>query len=309
MMVLRSDAFLIEDLSNIQLLNQYRNSIFPKWRTLCLLKYLGFPALYSGFIHPSSTPQYIDSLISEFATRRQLNNILIRTDNPRESRNYPRGGNSFLLKRSIQIAIDAVRSGRAVIFTEPTNRFTNKLSVNSTLDINGVLVIEVLGPGYDVSDLQRADVLPHVIIELKGIDWQHHARPWPFDLRVRLLSSREEERRRARLKKIGRYVLPNIGVSVVGDEENSAKSWLNSHGYNYLWENWSIDSSVYFSRIREWYDAAFIIGNFLLVERQKTLWNCINVAASDLGDGRFIYWDIVDSETKFLLAQSKKTRR
>src|SRR2546421_9335336 len=143
-----------------QLEFEARATHFPKWNTMCLLKLLGLPTLDAAFIPPGTERQIARSLVSYFASYIGKNTLLVRSDGGREAKAYPVGGNSLAVPDVVRLGLAQLADHRAALLLEPTNRFNNRRTVQTLIDPEQNMSIEILGPGFDVSDLTRGGVSP-----------------------------------------------------------------------------------------------------------------------------------------------------
>ena len=267
----------------------------PKWNSLCLLRLLDLPTLDAAFIPPRSSKESIKEISARFTERLHIEQVLIRSDGGSETKEYFRGGNTLPLEQAVEIASVISTSDRAVLLMEPTDRFCNQLSVNSLLSVDGTFYVEILGPGYDVSDLNRGGILPQHTISYSGISWRRYEGLRPFNIRAAQVTLMDDTARRLkRLNNIGSNILPSIGVPIDGEPAAFAEKWLRQKGYTHLWEPWHFNFSL--RKIRRWFEAAYIVANRML---EYSSWKSLALSASELRDGRFIYWDVVNASHKY----------
>lgn len=285
--------FLVE-LTPKQLWDEFIESQYPKWSSLCLLMYAGFRVLDAVFISPQALRADTQRIIIDFANRLSANKILIRTDGGKEKGAYLRGGNSLVIEQALETIPKILSANRAVILMSPTNRFTNKLSVNFYLDYLGAFHIEVLGPGFDVSDLNRGLVNPEISIAIENICWGDYEPPSPFSIKYQ--TNHVDQLRKQRLIRIGNELLLAIGVHPSQQSpETFAEEWLVKNGYTGLFEDQR--PTIGFDKIREWHENAFILGSMY---RCKIKWNDLVISTSDLGEAKGLtFWDIANPQEKF----------
>ena len=295
-------AKFLSDLPRKQLWDEFLKSQYPKWSSLCLLTYAGFRVLDAAFISPQALKADARRIIIDFANRLSENKILIRTDGGKETGAYPRGGNSLSIEQSLETVPKILSANRAVILMSPTNRFTNKLSANLHLDHSGIFYIEVLGPGFDVSDLNRGLVNPEISIAVKNICWEDYEPPSPFSIKYE--TNQVNQLRQQRLIRIGNELLLVIGIHPSEQSpETFAEEWLVRSGYIGLFEEQR--PTISFDKICEWYENAFILGSMY---RRKIKWNDLVISTSDLGDAKGLtFWDIANSQEKFSNQLSRLT--
>lgn len=267
---------------------------FPKWNTLCLLRLLGLPTLDATFIQPRLERRLIQQDLRVFSDRIGSRKLLVRSDGGREQAQYFRGGNSLPLNRAISLTQRLSAAGRAVICLEPTDRFRNRLTLNFLGAHDGTFAIEILGPGYDVSDLNRGGVPPHYVLRGELGGWDEYVTLGPLSVRLYRHDASDNERRLARLRNLAIHILPGLGVTLKGDPVRGAKRWLEAKGALELWEPWEL--TVDLAEIQAWYADAFFVAAMLTKLRR---WKVFVLSASLLPTSRFIYWDVVTPDTKW----------
>ncbi|WP_447002471.1 hypothetical protein ACRAKI_22415 [Saccharothrix isguenensis] len=276
---------------------------WPKWSTMCRLRLLGNPVLNGVCVPPDAGSAALHTAVTSLAAATGATELMVRSDGGTEIGSYYQGGNSFPLDRVEPHAAELIAAGRAVILLEPTNRFSNQLSAllrmdRPTREAPGKFTAEVLGPGYDVGDLTRGGILPHVTVSITDVSWRRYHRPWWSDLRVTPDASPAaiRARREARLERLSKHVRTVSGdrSQDSGDSASFARDWLRSHGYLDLWR----DSDPTTRAVRSmpaWFAAAFLIA----ATHANRDWRCLATSLSDLGGGRVVYWDVVDGGHKY----------
>lgn len=277
---------------------------YPKWATMCQLRRLGLPTLDAVLVTPRQDRLALDGAIATLAKETGQDRLLIRSDGGAEAHRYYRGGNTFPLADAATKAAGLLEAGRAVILTEPTNRFTNCLTAVLRIDSDsrgrhGTFTVEALGPGYDVADLTRGGIPPQVTVTAEA-DWSAYSELWWSDLRMSTDTGldAENDRRRRRLARIAADILTDTGhltksPPTTDDQAAEAEAWLRERGYHHLWRDYDLALGIT-RRIRSWFDDAFMIA----ICHPRRGWTCLATAISDLGD-RCIFWDIVDGSRKY----------
>jgi hypothetical protein len=286
---------ILSKLPSSVLEHEAQSTAYPKWNTLCLLRHLQMPTLDAAFLHPCLSMAAAEVIIEEFMVLHKLDYVLVRSDGGKEVSQYYRGGNSLPLNTTIQVVASLLRDKRAVIILEPTNRFTNRMAVNFlAVNASNSFIIEILGPGYDVADLNRAGTLAQCSIYGYVSDWETHNDIGIADVRCLRSDLDDDIRRQARLLDIGTKILPNMNISVVGSPVLYAKKWLLCNGYNELWWPWHFEFTL--SQVQSWYDNAFVVAAFISRHRR---WKNFVLSWSLLHDFRCVYWDVAEPNTKF----------
>ena len=219
--------------------------------------------------------------------------VLVRSDAGKKTANLNRAGNSLNLDKAIKLIYYFQSNGRAVLISTPTNRFTNKMGINLHLSSPGVFNIDIVGPGFDISDLNRGLLSPEIQINVSNIKWDEYDPPtWPF---IKIQRGSLKLLRSIRLRRIGYELLPAIGIECHEPVELCARKQLISRGYTQLFSN--TRPTVTYKTIRHWYDIAIILGSFY---KNRVNWKQLVISISDLSeDIGLVYWDIFNPSERF----------
>lgn len=290
---------LLFELDEPALQRAVRDLRYPKWATLCLLRSLGHPVLNACCILPWDSPESLRMGIDRLGAAVGPGPLLLRSDGGVEAARYPHGGNTFTLDAIHRRARHLLDLGRAVILMEPTNRFTNRMSAVIRIDQRvqqhrGSLVVEALGPGFDVSDLTRGGLTPQFRASAGDLLWSRYERPRRSDFQMTLMMSpeREQNRQQQRIARLA-DVLADLDELPCDAPVGAAEGWLRSNGYTGLWDRW--DAATAIRELPRWYEDAFLVGNALLGRP----WRCLALSFSRLEDGCAVYWDVIDGQHKF----------
>ncbi|MGH3865600.1 MAG: hypothetical protein ACRDQ4_05570 [Pseudonocardiaceae bacterium] len=259
---------------------------------------LGLAVLDACLITPDAALQLADA-VKAFARLHDSAAVMIRSDGGMETTEYRRGGHTLTVEQAVEHAHDLLSHRRAVLLMEPTNRFTNRLTAMIRIDREaphgetGQLTIEVLGPGYDLADLARSGVQPHARIEVRNIDWDRPEALWPQDVFATVVDASVPARLEARLDFIGAHCLPGQAAVDKVTRVEHARIWLLERGYGELFEPFDLTSAL--RHLPDWHRDAFSIAAGI----PQVGWTCVATGWSDLGDGRNVYWDIIDGRNKY----------
>jgi hypothetical protein len=209
---------------------------YPKWATMCQLRRLGLPTLDAVLVTPRQDHLDLDRAITALVNVTGQDRLMVRSDGGAETHRYYRGGNTFPLADAGAKAAGLLKTGRAIILMEPTNRFTNSLTAVLRIDRDsrgrqGSFTVEALGPGYDVADLTRGGILPQVTVTA-DVDWSAYPDLWWSDLHLRtdMKLDAECDRRKQRLARIATDILTDTGhfTSPTKSDEQAAEAeaWL-----------------------------------------------------------------------------------
>jgi hypothetical protein len=149
---------LILDPSDAEEFLRTPNRLF-KIRSWALLKALGLPTL-SGIVI-SEWDTSVPSVIRSFAEIVGAQTLTFRSDREFEIGTYPRGGQLLDLGSAIGETRVSLNAGRTPFLLEPRSPLRDWYSAGALLWPNELIQVEVVGPGFDSSDLKRGDVTPH----------------------------------------------------------------------------------------------------------------------------------------------------
>jgi hypothetical protein len=138
---------------------------YPKLLSWILLHAARVPALPGIVIAEWNTR--VAREVQQVTSRWGSQSLLLRSDSILESGLSPRGG--FLV--DVDDAEEATRAlldqGRLVFLLEPASPFDDLYSVNLEPDANWrEWLLEIVGAGFDASDLKRGDVTPNETVRL-----------------------------------------------------------------------------------------------------------------------------------------------
>lgn len=120
---------------------------------------LGLPTL-RGIIVPHWSRQ-AESAIQQFAGEIHASALLLRSDKVTETGAYPAGGFLVEVQALRQVAQDFLAQGRILFLLEPVSPFSDLYSLSLGYTMSNQLIIELVGRGFDASDLKRGQETPH----------------------------------------------------------------------------------------------------------------------------------------------------
>ncbi len=125
----------------------------------------GFPVL-PGLILNTWTHE-TEAAVSRFYREGNFSELLLRIEKPGERWTRRRGGYTIPLDKVRSQVEELTGEGMITILLEPASPYSDTFSLASVCDLEtGKLDVEVVGPGFDASDILRADILPHERFEL-----------------------------------------------------------------------------------------------------------------------------------------------
>ncbi|WP_158647333.1 hypothetical protein [Actinoplanes sp. ATCC 53533] len=276
-----------------------RDRRWPKWSTQCLMSSLGLPTLDACLVTPEES-ESAGLIAEQFARIHDTDSVMVRSDGGIETSTYLRGGHTLPVSQAAEWARSVLAHGRAALFLEPTNRFTNALTAMMRIDrtnaqhTGGQLTVELLGAGFDLADLARSGIPPHARLEVHGIDWERPGQLWPSDIVATMVDSPTADRIEARLAFIGSHCLPERGRPGGADAADEGRNWVQQMGYTQLFQPFDLGAAVH--HLPAWYADAYSIVAGLADQS----WDCVATGWSDLGTGRNVYWDVIDGGRKYV---------
>src|SRR5260370_22256177 len=125
----------------------------------------GFPVI-PGLILNTWTHE-TEAAVARFCRERNFSDLLLRIEKPGDRWTRRRGGYTIPLDKVRSQVEELASEGMITILLEPASPYLDTFSLTSVCDLEtGKLDVEVVGPGFDASDILRADILPHERFEL-----------------------------------------------------------------------------------------------------------------------------------------------
>jgi hypothetical protein len=178
--------------------------------------------------------------VHRFSKRGGFSNLLLRIDKRHERWTRRRGG-YLLALAEVPATIEELRNdGMIAVLLEPVSPYADQYSLAGvTVPDQEKLIVEVVGPGFDASDILRNDLQPHERWEA-SMELSFHTKPAAASVatRSRLASANQyRESVQQRLAKIGaRAQNPAFPDAVLrAQDQNYAR--LIETGTNYLKSN------------------------------------------------------------------------
>ncbi len=271
-----------------------------KCSSLLWMQSNGFPVLpgliLNGWVSET------EGAVSRFCRERNFSELLLRIEKPGERWTRRRGGYTIPLDKVRSQVEELASEGMITILLEPASPHLDMFSLTSVCDLEtGKVDVEVVGPGFDASDILRADVLPHERFELfLGNAALKTTAPSSLQFKRLHVVGREEYKTsfQRRLVKIGaRLRNPSFPDEVMGSAGTGpdqavliqeATRFLQTSGQATI-----LDHEEYRpipSRLLNMF-----LGEFLrLFERIRSSnihWRTISLASSFLPQDRLVIWD------------------
>lgn len=258
----------------------------------------GFPVL-DGLILNSWSPE-VSISVERFSSKRKFSELLLRIEARGQRWTQRRGGYHVPLAELQRRIEDLANEGLLAILLEPASPHSDLCSLASVCDIDTHKIdIEVVGAGFDASDLLRSDLTPHERFEIRFEDLLRT--PWDVPrlhaVRTHLIGDDSYcTSVRQRLAKIGaRLRNPSFPAELIRspataeDLVNEAKCYLKQKGYTTL-----LDHSEQYEPISPRRVNAFleeVLRLYKAVSQSNVPWRTFSIAASFLSDERLVFWD------------------
>lgn len=270
-----------------------------------------------GLIVPKWSRQTA-ALVREFCARARYSEVLLRIDKSGQRWTRRRGGYLVRVADIDGVMKDLSREGMIAILLEPASPYTDSYSLGGVaIPDEERVVIEVVGPGFDASDILRSDVQPHERFEvcLSYNRWRLDTSDPRNCKRTYLIDSSTYQRTvKQRLTKIGAR-LENIAFpdAVLGsgraDREQLARraqAFLKKTGQTLLLEH-----AASYSPIPRGQLAAFAARVSSLVRRLAGYGihlGTISVSASFITNRRLVFWDFFPAKMRDTAILTRKAR-
>jgi len=268
-----------------------------KCSSLLWMQSNGFPVL-PGLILNAWSPE-AKAAISRFGMEKNFSELLVRIEKPGQRWTRRRGGYTIPLGEAQCQVEELAHEGMITILLEPASPYLDRFSLTSLCDFEtGKVDVEVVGSGFDASDVLRADSLPHERFELLFTKENQAASPFPTK-RTHIVGSKEYQASvRRRLVKIGAKlrnpafpdeVLSTLSRSELRSLAEEATRFLQSSGQTALLDH-----------PREYAPIPAQLLDMFLQELQRLLrrvrsetigWRTLSLAASFLPQNRLVIWD------------------
>ena len=132
------------------------------WKSSSLLwmKAHGFPVL-PGLILNGWEPK-AEEAVSRFCRERNFSELLVRIEKPGQRWTRRRGGYTISVSEVHALVDELAKEGMLTLLLEPASPYSDLYGLTSALDLaTGKVDLEVVGPGFDASDILRSDTTPH----------------------------------------------------------------------------------------------------------------------------------------------------
>jgi hypothetical protein len=273
------------------------------WKSSSLLwmRANGFPVL-PGLILSGWTSDSAGA-VERFCSENGFSDLLVRIEQPGQRWTRRRGGYTIPIGEAQRQVEELARDGVLAILLEPASPYSDLYSLTTVCDLeSGKLDVEVVGPGFDASDVLRSDLVPHERFEVAlGSSDEEAGTDSGFLPRRLSIIGREDYRASVeqRLEKIGAKLRnPSFPDDLI--EANSSgveRAALAKEAEQFLR---ATGQTMLLDHAEEYQPVPLPVLNVFLkefqrifegVRTQKAHWHILSLAASFLSRGRFVIWD------------------
>jgi hypothetical protein len=244
-----------------------------------------------------------ESAVRRFCRDNGFSELLVRIEKREQRWTRRRGGYTIPIDEVQQQVEELAREEMLTILLEPASSYSDLFSLTTACDLeSGKLDVEVVGPGFDASDVLRSDLVPHERFEvfLASCGREVRADSAPQAKRSYVVARRDYQASvRQRLEKIGarlrnRSFADNlIGTSLSSVEREAlakeAEEFLRASGQTMLLDHAEEYQPIPLPLLKTFLREFQRI--FERVRTQKTRWRLLSLAASFLPQERLVLWD------------------
>lgn len=271
-----------------------------KSSSLLWLQANGFPVLPGLILRVWSEASH--QAVIRFCRERNCSQLLLRVEKPRQRWTRQRGGYIVPLEQVPDAVASHAKEELIAILLEPASPYTDAYSLACVCDIAlGSADVEVVGPGFDASDILRGDITPHERFEVSlGGEHAHLHHP-----RVKRTFLIDQEPYLAtvqrRLIKIGAKLRnPSFPDEVMTSSSSQnlaeeAEDYLTSSGQTTLLKHRGAYEPIPPTLFEVFlHQASRLRRTFLSASLP---WRTLSFACGFLPRERFIIWDLFSPET------------
>jgi hypothetical protein len=145
-----------------------------KATTMLWMHAMGVPVL-PGIIVPIWSDES-ERALRRFSRKNRFSRVLLRIDKPGQRWTARRGGYLLPVSEVEKTVSELSREGMIAVLLEPAGPYSNRYALSAlALPDEREIVVEVVGPGFDASDILRNDLQPHERFELPLATLAHRA--------------------------------------------------------------------------------------------------------------------------------------
>lgn len=225
----------------MSLITEYRD--YTKWKGLFDLREAGLHVPNAVFFEPGIDLKAISQLVMNFMNMTSSQLIALRADGGKKIFSTPSGINFDRREfdKIMQKIYEWNSHGFGVVMLETHSKFDYEFCCNCVLSADGSFILEFVGPGFDGGDLNKALLLPSLIVKSRqffsvldysdsfsgeaNLESLNHLY-FRVDIESRPVRDDEID---SRLKYLASKLLPDMGIKIANTRK-AAEEWLLEHG-------------------------------------------------------------------------------
>jgi hypothetical protein len=247
--------------------------------------------------------------VRSFCDRHGSNEVLLRIDTLNKRWSERRGGYIIAGSKVRAVMEELASEGKIAAFLEPLSPYRDRYSLAAiTDDTQEKMTVEVVGPGFDASDLLRSDSLPHERFEAfvpKFSQLQKRV----VEQRIHVIGSEDYRRTvEERLVKIGARLRNPAYPKVIIDSGSIQQTRLAKEAMGYLKRTKQaalLNHLEMYDPIPKRFVERFVtgVGNIIDgLKRYNIRLGPTSFAGTFTARGRFVFWDFFPAD----LAKAKE---
>lgn len=251
----------------------------------------------------------IAQAIRAYADRKAWSRFLLRHDKNPERPPYPAGGYLIPLSQLDNEVAKYFEDNRVVLLLAPYDPLDNGYNASALLVNDGRVTLEIVGPGFDASDLQRGSFSPHEVLDIR-LDMVSGLRRVTVEalraaVRRRFLVESGEYRASVerRIQKIyDKFVKREVAFGRVAPQGSPIHQvvleYLKANNHRMLLDNQTSYSPMPDSSLVQ------VVGNLVKFQREYSKFCTLQypsvLASSFVNNGvRLVFWDVVNPRLKY----------
>jgi hypothetical protein len=275
-----------------------------KCSSLLWMQSNGFPVLPGLILN--GWEREAEEAVSRFCRERNFSELLVRVEKPGQRWIRRRGGYTISVSKAHDLVDELAAGGMLTLLLEPASPYTDLYGLTSVCDlVAGEVDVEVVGPGFDASDVLRGDNTPHERFEISVGGFRE-----PQDVQIKRTYLVGPDAYRAsvqrRLVKIGARLLnPSFPEEELRAKESDSHSErLRQEAVEYLQKS---GQTLLLDRLNEYEPISPKFLEVFLEQLTRLLtataqaqipWKALSVASSFLKAGRLVMWDFFSPESQ-----------
>jgi len=238
-------------------------------------------------------------VIKDFCDRHRRDELLLRVDTLDSRWSERRGGYIISRSNARAVILDLSNEGKVAALLEPVSPYRDSYSLAAvTDDAQEKMTVEVVGPGFDASDLLRGDSFPHERFEASIPKLSRPLHRLRFEPHTYVI--RPEDYRRTvdeRLLKIGARLRNPAFPKAVIDSADVQRTRLAKEAIDYLRrtkQSELLNRLEVYEPIPKHFVERFVTGVGRIVDglrRYNIRLGPISVSGTFTARGRFVFWD------------------